>query len=214
MRIRYSRSSWSVIVNALSPCSRDTSTSSSVRAAAIHTPSPSRRTRPDRAVTSPPPPRCWFLSPASSRPNCTGPRLETRISGRSSAILPGRLAGRTASTGQQLAGAGVDRRVTQLRHGPHLDLADALPGEVEVLAHLVERAGLAPVEAVAQPEDLALALAQHREQPAHLAGQRGGDRLLGRSRGAAVLDDVGPLGVAGVTAVLERRQRLAGGQER
>src|SRR5438874_11388006 len=140
--MRYSWSSWSVIVNALSPCSRETATSSSVMAAAIHTPSASRPTRPDRAVTSPPPPRCWVRSPASSRPNCTGPRLETRISGRSSAILPGRLAGRTTSTGQQLASAGVDRRVPQLGHRPYLDLADAFPCEVEVLAHLVEGAGL------------------------------------------------------------------------
>ena len=56
-------------------------------------------------------------------------------------------------------------RVAQLRHGPGLDLADALTGEVEVLAHLFEGAGLAPVEAEAQLQDLALALVERAEQP-------------------------------------------------
>src|SRR2546426_5407268 len=46
------------------------------------------------------------------------------------------------SDGEEVAGAGVARRVAQLRHGPGLDLADALPGQVEVLAHLLEGAGL------------------------------------------------------------------------
>src|SRR5438132_3999610 len=52
-----------------------------------------------------------------------------------------------ASDGQQIAGAGVGRGVAELGHGPGLDLADALPGEVEVLAHLLQGAGLAPVQA-------------------------------------------------------------------
>src|SRR5690606_2487561 len=43
---------------------------------------------------------------------------------------------------EEVAGAGVARRVAQLRHRTRLDLADALTREVEVLADLFERAGL------------------------------------------------------------------------
>src|SRR5690606_12257815 len=74
---------------------------------------------------------------------------------------------------EQVAGAGVGRRVPQLRHRPRLDLADALAGEVEVLAHLLERPRLAPVEAEAQLEDLALALVERGEEPVDLLGQQG-----------------------------------------
>src|SRR3954447_15681417 len=38
-------------------------------------------TSPERAVTSPPPPRWTVRSPHSSRPNSAGPRLETIVSG-------------------------------------------------------------------------------------------------------------------------------------
>src|SRR5207245_6148619 len=50
----------------------------------------------------------------------------------------------------------ADARVAQLGQGPALDLADALAGEVEVLPHLRQGAGLALVEAEAQIEDPAL----------------------------------------------------------
>ena len=47
----------------------------------------------------------------------------------------------------------VGRGVPKLRHGPSLDLADALPGQAEMLADLIERAALPPVKAEAQPQD-------------------------------------------------------------
>jgi hypothetical protein len=50
------------------------------------------------------------------------------------------------SVGEVLPYSTVDRRVAQLGHGFGLDLADALTGEVEVLTHLLEGAGLASVE--------------------------------------------------------------------
>src|SRR5262249_45031111 len=65
---------------------------------------------------------------------------------------------------EEVAGAGIGRRVAQLRHRPGLDLADPLTREVEVLPHLLERPRLAPVEAEAQREDLTLALVERREQ--------------------------------------------------
>ena len=55
---------------------------------------------------------------------------------------------------------GVRRRMTQLRHSSRLYLADPFPRQVEVLTNLFERTRLSPVQAEAQPEDLALALVE------------------------------------------------------
>ncbi len=51
-------------------------------------------------------------------------------------------------------------RVTELRHRPRFDLTDALPGEVEVLADLLEGARLAAVKTESQAQYLALALVE------------------------------------------------------
>ena len=111
--------------------------------------------------------------------------------------------------GEEVAGAGVARRVAQLRHGAGLDLADALTGEVEVLADLFEGAGLAPVEAEAQLEDLALTLVERAEQPGDLLGQQRGGRHLEGRLGRAVLDDVAELGVAVLAERLGQRSGSA-----
>src|SRR3954469_7510135 len=71
---------------------------------------------------------------------------------------------RGASDREQVACAGVARRVAQLRHRPSFDLADALAGEVEVLTDFFERAGLPAIETEPQLEDLALTLVERREQ--------------------------------------------------
>src|SRR5580704_9513759 len=52
--------------------------------------------------------------------------------------------------GQEVACTGVRRGVAELGHGPGLDLADPLPGEVEVLANLLEGPRLASIESEAQ----------------------------------------------------------------
>ena len=98
--------------------------------------------------------------------------------------------------------------VTQLGHRPSLDLADALTGEVEVLAHLLERAGLAAVEAEAEAEDLALPLVERGEQAGDLLGEQCGGGHLEGGLGRAVLDDVTQLGVAVLTERLGQRERL------
>ena len=104
--------------------------------------------------------------------------------------------------------------MAELRHRSSLDLADALPGEVEVLADLFEGAGLATVEAEAELEDLALAVVERGEEPVDLLGQeRGGGHLEGRL-GGAVLDDVAELGVAVLAQRLGERQRLGGEAQR
>src|SRR4051812_3695235 len=94
------------------------------------------------------------------------------------------------SDGEEVAGAGVARRVAQLAHRPGFDLADPLTGQVEVLADLFQRARLAAVEAEAELQDLPLTLVERRQQPGDLVGQqrRGGD--LERALRRAVLDDV------------------------
>ena len=104
--------------------------------------------------------------------------------------------------------------MTKLRHRPGLDLADALPGEVEVLADLFERARLSPIEPEAQGEDLALALVQRRQQLLDLGRQQRGGRDLERRLGRAVLDDVAQLRVTVLAQRLGQRQRLGGEAQR
>src|SRR5579859_2698176 len=62
------------------------------------------------------------------------------------------------SDGEQVVSTRVAARVAQLGDGPGLDLADPLPGEVEVAPDLLEGAGLPAVEAEAETDDLALAV--------------------------------------------------------
>jgi hypothetical protein len=50
---------------------------------------------------------------------------------------------------QQVASAGIRRRVPQLRHGPYLDLSNALARQVEALADLCQCPRLTAVEAEA-----------------------------------------------------------------
>ncbi len=98
--------------------------------------------------------------------------------------------------GEQVAGAGVGARVTQLRHRPGFDLTDAFPGEVEVLADLFERARLAAVETEPQREDLALALVERCEELFDLGRQECSGRDLERRLDRTVFDDIAELGVA------------------
>src|SRR5580658_9052381 len=114
------------------------------------------------------------------------------------------------SARQELPCPPVGGGVPQLGHGPGLDLTNPLPGQAEVLAHLVEGAGLAPVEAKAQPEDLPLALVQGDQHLGHLTGeQRGGGGVERRNRGA-VLHDVAQLGIAVFPQGLGERKRFGG----
>ena len=68
--------------------------------------------------------------------------------------------GAGGSDGEEVPGAGVRGRVAKLGHRPRLDLTDALPGQVEVLADLLERPGLTSVQPEAQAQDLALTLVE------------------------------------------------------
>src|SRR3954453_12530456 len=91
--------------------------------------------------------------------------------------------GRTPATGLGLLGhvpqlLGL-REGLQLLERLVLDLADALARHVERAAHLVQRAGVLPAEAIAELEDAALAVGE--------VLQRLAQRLLGQDlRGALV----------------------------
>ena len=80
---------------------------------------------------------------------------------------------------QALAAAGM----AELTQGLGLNLADALARDVELLADLFQRSGLAVVQAIAQAEHLGLARRQ-RIQYVHklLLEQRYGNRLRRRGR--------------------------------
>ena len=70
------------------------------------------------------------------------------------------VAARDGSDGEEVAGAGVGGRVPQLRHGPCLDLADPLAGQVEVLPDLLEGPGFTAVQPEPELQDLALPLVE------------------------------------------------------
>lgn len=124
-----------------------------------------------------------FLDSPAHRANMIDPRFDTMGTGVAVApdgsvwvvqlfaqYSPG-------SDAEEVAGAGVAAGVTQLRHGAGLDLADALTGEVEVLADLFESARFTTVETEAKLQDLALTLIEWAEQTGDLVGQqrRSGD---------------------------------------
>src|SRR4051794_5038183 len=90
-----------------------------------------------------------------------------------------------------------------------LDLADALAGDVERPAHLVERAGVLAVEPVAQLEDAALAVRERPEDPLQrLCPHRHLGRLVGQ-RHVGVGEEVPELGLLVVAdRLLERDGRL------
>ncbi len=95
----------------------------------------------------------WMLSlPRDGRP------AEVRV--RATSCLRTTAPGSGWSDREQVARPGVRGGVAKLRHRPGLDLANPLPGEVEVLTNLLERPRLAPVQSEAQPQDLALTLVE------------------------------------------------------
>src|SRR3954454_19220034 len=100
------------------------------------------------------------------------------------------------SAGDELAEVGFDARAAELRHRLRLDLADPLPREAEALADLLEGAGLAAVEAEAEPQDLALALVEGPEQALAPAAHRRRHSGIDGGERVGVADAVGQLGVA------------------
>jgi hypothetical protein len=86
--------------------------------------------------------------------------------------------------------------VAQLREGLGLDLADALPRQVELTGHLLE--GQRPVADQAEPklEDSLLSLGESGEHPPQLLSVQGDDGGVEGRLGVGVLDEVGELGVA------------------
>src|SRR5690606_3026940 len=119
---------------------------------------------------------------------------------RTAHVVPSGAVTRTAPTrrpdGGPVAVRGGARRVVAPAPRAPPDPADALTGEVEVLADLFEGARLATIEPEAELQDLALALVERSQQAGDLFRQQrsGGD--LERRLGRTILDDVAELGVA------------------
>src|ERR1044071_7759203 len=118
------------------PSSSETATSSSVIAEAIQ--SASRwETRPESAVTRPPPPRRSVLFPLSSRSNWSGPRLETMISGEESTpqrlrVDPRGLEGLGVEVGQQTEPVAQQSRREELAAGVFLASEAKAPAQLRV----------------------------------------------------------------------------------
>src|SRR5439155_1283179 len=81
-------------------------------------------------------------------------------------------------------------RATQVLERVALDLADPLAGEVELLAHLVQRAGAAVVEAEAHAHDRSRAFRQRPQDRAQAVLQQAEVDHVGRHRRVAVLDEL------------------------
>src|SRR5690349_24995645 len=101
-------------------------------------------------------------------------------------------------------------RVAKLAQRLRLDLADPLPGDVELLAHLLERPGTPVLEAEPQLEHAALAAGQRVEHRLHLLLEQLVGGGLRRRERAAVLDEVAEVGVLLLAdRRLERHRLLA-----
>src|SRR3954454_12142899 len=86
-------------------------------------------------------------------------------------------------------------RMPQLAERLRLDLADALAGDVELLADLLERARASVLEAEPQLEHPSLATRQRIENGLDLLLQQLVGRRLGRRERPAILDEVAEVGV-------------------
>src|SRR2546427_3730421 len=87
----------------------------------------------------------------------------------------------------ELARAG---RVAQLAEGLGLDLADPLPGDVELLADLLERSGPAILQAEPELQDAPLPAGQGVQHGLHLLLEQLVRGRLGGGQRAPVLDEV------------------------
>src|SRR3972149_9022497 len=82
--------------------------------------------------------------------------------------------------GEVVAQVAAARRGAELAQRPGLGLADPLAGDIEVLAHLLERVILAIDEPKAHLEHLTLALGEHGEGVLYLLLDRKSTRLNSR----------------------------------
>ena len=98
--------------------------------------------------------------------------------------------------------------MTELGHGLRLYLADSLPGQVEVLAHLFQGPWLPTIETETQPQNRRHAVIERREQASDLVDeQRLGRRLEWRC-GTGVSDDIAEVRVPVFVQRVGQRQGL------
>src|SRR5262245_59033706 len=85
--------------------------------------------------------------------------------------------------------------MAELAQRLRLDLADPLPGHVELLADLLERPGAPVLEAEPELEHAPLAARERVQHRLHLLLEQLVRRGLGRREGPTVLDEVAEVGV-------------------
>src|SRR5215211_1035173 len=102
------------------------------------------------------------------------------------------------------------RERLQLLEGVVLDLADALAGDAEGVAHLLQGQRLVPAEAVAKLDHLALALGQSVEGALDVGALEVLGRALERLLGGLVRDEVAELRLLLVADRLLQRDRHLG----
>src|SRR5438105_10957003 len=99
--------------------------------------------------------------------------------------------------------------MAQLGQRLRLDLADALAGDAELSADLLERSGLAgAVKTESQADDLLLALAQLTERLLHRFVEQLAGSGIGRRFRLLVLDEVGEVAVLLLANRRVERQRV------
>src|SRR5262249_19756979 len=133
-------------------------------------------------------------------------RIDKKTAGRPRAT-GGRLTGSAGALEEPLELPAPDGML-EVPHGLGLDLADPLAGHLEDPADLFERIGVAVAEAVAELDDLALAVGEGLEDRVdllleHLLG-RGVDRALG----GLVLDEVAEVAVLALADRPVERDRV------
>src|ERR1043165_1129514 len=100
------------------------------------------------------------------------------------------------------------RRMAQLAERLRLDLADALAGDLEVLAHFLERVVALLADAKAHAEDLLLTRRERREHLAGLIREVDAYHALTGRDDRLVLDEVAEMGVFLLTDRRLERDRL------
>src|SRR5205085_7111262 len=141
-------------------------------------------------LSSSPEPAACGLAPGPAKPQAAGvPKKNRRSLRTGGGVSP---AERAVEEALELAAADG---VLQLAHRLGLDLADALARHLEDPAHLLQRVGVAVAQAVAQLDDLALAVGQRLEHLLDLVLEHLLRRRLHRRLDAVVLDEVAEVAV-------------------
>src|SRR3954471_6014905 len=119
----------------------------------------------------------WAFGPSAARKGCGATRLDTQQKTAGRPRAAGGVGPGLAGTLEEALELSAPDRVLQLADRLGLDLADPLAGDLEDPADLLEGVGVAVAQAVAELDDLALAVGQGLQHLVdllleHLLGRR------------------------------------------